>query len=490
MTAEKPQSATEAAPEAGAGRAAVTRRSMLKTAGFAALAFGAATAGGNSAFAASSAGSTEEGGSFDAIVIGAGYAGVTAARELRAQGLRPLILEARDRLGGRVWTDTFAGEQIELGGAWVSERHALVEKELKRYNIGTVNDPSAEVSIGPTLTGYRNFTPAEAGARQGALLSKLFAGAEQVFERPYEPLYRKDLVTPLDRISLRDRINELKLSAEDEMWISGEAATYSGGNSSLGAYTHMAQWWALSGAKPEGWFGLIGRRPATGMTGLLKAILADAGADLRLNSPVAAISDDGRRVRVTTRAGKTFSAPVAVVAVPVNMWKTIAFTPGLPAVHAAATAQGVGIMSSKKFWMRVRGDFGRISASTPEGNLISSLHSRTQFANGEQLMIGFSENPNLDITNRAQVQQAIRQIVPSLTVLDIKGQDWGNDKWSGGSWGFRKPGQLLAQYPAIQQPFGRLSFATDDIANGWSGGFIDGAIESGLRAAQQAVKSV
>ncbi|MCC3770843.1 NAD(P)/FAD-dependent oxidoreductase [Streptomyces sp. UNOC14_S4] len=487
MTAENSPTATEAG--AGAGRAVVTRRSVLRTAGFAALAFGAAAAGANSAHAASGTGSAEEGGAFDAIVIGAGFAGVTAARELRAQGLRPLILEARDRLGGRIWTDTFAGEQIELGGAWVSERHALVQKELQRYNIGLVTDPSAEVSIGPTTTGYRPFAPAEAGARQSALLGKLFAGAEEVFERPYEPLYRKDLLATYDRLSLRDRINELKLSAEDELWISGEPAAYSGGDSALGAWTNLAQWWALAGASPEGWFGLMGRRPVTGMTGLLKAILADAGADLRLNSPVAAIADDGRRVRVTTRAGKTFSAPVAVVAVPVNMWKTITFTPGLPAVHAAATAQGVGIHNSKKFWMRVQGATSRIAASGPEGSIVSTLLSRTQFANGEQLMIGFSADPGLDVTNRAQVQQAVRQMVPGLTVVDIKGQDWGNDKWSGGSWGFRKPGQLTAQYPAIQQPFGKLSFATDDIANGWSGGFIDGAIESGLRAAQQAVKS-
>lgn len=58
---------------------------------------------------------------FDAIVIGAGFAGITAARELRAQGRRTLLLEARDRIGGHTWTDTFLGELIERGGTWVAQ---------------------------------------------------------------------------------------------------------------------------------------------------------------------------------------------------------------------------------------------------------------------------------------------------------------------------------------------------------------------------------
>lgn len=61
--------------------------------------------------------STESRG-YDAIVVGVGFAGVTAARELRAAGLRVLVLEARPRVGGKAFSQTFAGKTIDLGGSW------------------------------------------------------------------------------------------------------------------------------------------------------------------------------------------------------------------------------------------------------------------------------------------------------------------------------------------------------------------------------------
>ncbi|CAG1998698.1 unnamed protein product [Fusarium graminearum] len=57
--------------------------------------------------------------SYDVIVIGAGFAGLVAARELAAKGLKVLIIEARDRIGGRTWTARAFGEDFEMGGTWV-----------------------------------------------------------------------------------------------------------------------------------------------------------------------------------------------------------------------------------------------------------------------------------------------------------------------------------------------------------------------------------
>src|SRR3712207_7179666 len=56
---------------------------------------------------------------YDVVVIGGGFAGATVARELRHKGLGVLILEGRDRLGGRTWTREALGHRIELGGTWV-----------------------------------------------------------------------------------------------------------------------------------------------------------------------------------------------------------------------------------------------------------------------------------------------------------------------------------------------------------------------------------
>lgn len=71
---------------------------------------------------------------------------------------------------------------------------------------------------------------------------------------------------------------------------------------------------------------------------------------------------------------------------------------------------------------------------------------------------------------------------PPPKVLSVKGQDWGKDAYAKGGWTFRHPGQLLGELRAVRQPHGRLVFAGSDIATGW-GGYVDGAIETGIRAA-------
>ena len=116
----------------------LNRRSILKN-GLGALGAVALTAGANiSVNAATNKGSTDTESDkydYDVIVIGGGFAGVTAARELRQAGLSVLILEARNRLGGRTFTVKRDGKLFELGGAWVHSTQPNVFAEINRYNL-------------------------------------------------------------------------------------------------------------------------------------------------------------------------------------------------------------------------------------------------------------------------------------------------------------------------------------------------------------------
>ncbi|GHF74741.1 flavin monoamine oxidase family protein [Streptomyces thermodiastaticus] len=458
----------------------LSRRSVLKAGGLTALAATTATV---PAFADDTA---SEATANDVIVIGAGYAGVTAARELKAKGLHPVILEARDRIGGRTWTSTFQGRPVELGAQWIGPAQPLVNAELKRYNIGTLTGTPPNRLIMPSSTGFKAFPPDEVDTRFGALMDQLFKDAKDLFPNPTDPLYRKDLVSAVDQMSLRDRLNQLRLSAEDESWLSGTTAGYSGGSSDIGAYTALAHWWSLAGYSLAGYDAAMSQRISGGMVGLLQAMLRDADAELHLNSPVVSVNDDGSQVRVTTRSGKVYTGRAAVVAVPVNVWKTISFTPGLPEVHQQATAQGVGVPHSSKVWMKVSGVSDRVVARGQEGTAFTTLLSQDSVTGG-QLMVGFNSLPALNGSDRAAVEAAVRVFLPEATVVEVLAQDWAADPYALGGWALRRPGQLTAQLPAIQQPQGRVAFASGDIASGWVG-FVEGAIESGLRAAQQVLK--
>jgi monoamine oxidase len=98
------------------------------------------------------------GNTYDAIVIGAGFAGLTAARDLARDGNRVLIVEARDRIGGRAWYRPFAdtGFSIELGGNWVDpDGNAALMAEVERYGVRLSESPRPENHVS-LLDGVRS----------------------------------------------------------------------------------------------------------------------------------------------------------------------------------------------------------------------------------------------------------------------------------------------------------------------------------------------
>lgn len=462
----------------------LSRRTLLFAGGATLAAAGATTAARGTGSARAATGPVAGAAAYDAIVVGAGFAGAIAARELRAKGLSTLILEARDRIGGRTWTETFEGEVVELGAQFVDSSMSLVTAELGRYGIPTVAGVPFDNAIVSTADGFSTMSVEDFAGQQGALLGRLFEGSTEYFPRPHSPLYREDLISGLDMVSLRDRLNQLNLTDAEERLISGMTAGQSGGSSTYGALTALAQWWALVGWNAESWYKAQSQRIETGMLSLQQAILAEAGADLTLNAPVRSITDTGGQVLVTTTAGVEYSARTVVVAVPVNMWHTIRFSPRLPSVHRTAGSQGVGVPNVRKMWLRVRGVTDSVLVNGAENDTFMTVMSHSRIGD-DQVMMALNSLPALDVTNPAAVESALRAVLPTAQLIGHRAHDWGTDPHSQGAWALRRPGQLTAQLPAIQQPHGRIAFATSDIASGWVG-FVEGAVESGLRASDQA----
>ncbi|WP_063785834.1 NAD(P)/FAD-dependent oxidoreductase [Streptomyces venezuelae] len=476
---------TDRTPPRSVAHRPVGRRTALKATGLAAVAASAGSlAFGGTAHAGPAQVTEEARREYDVIVVGAGFAGAAAARELRSRGLQVLVLEARNRVGGRVYTDSYLGRKIELGGQWIHPAQTFAVEELNRYNIPLVTEIQPEVAIYPTASGPTTFAPDVVFGRLGEMLAQLFEGSRQYFERPRDPLFRADLLRSVDPLSLHDRISQLNLSAQDAGWLSSQVAGFAGGSSRDGALTSLAQWWAHTGWNADGWFSLMSQRVGlNGMSGLVRAMLYEEPLTIKLNTPVTAIADTGSGVSVVTANRGTFRASHVVVAVPANVWKDITFAPGLPKVHADAAVEGIGVRRTVKLWMQVKGVSPLTLCQGYEGQRIESLFPTAKLSDGSHLMIGFAFDPTFDPTSLSQVQAAVREYLPTAQVVSVRSHDWGTDPYARGAQALRRPGQLLRQLPDIQRPYGRIAFAGGDLASVWNG-FVDGAIESGRAAAQ------
>jgi monoamine oxidase len=214
---------------------------------------------------------------------------------------------------------------------------------------------------------------------------------------------------------------------------------------------------------------------------LLQAIAGGAPFERRLGAPVAAVHSDRGGVEVHTRDGAVYRGRCVVVAVPLNALAAISFLPSLSEVKQEAIALGQASRGVKLF-IHARGEPVSQNAIRP-GHPFGYLDTEAMFDDGTQLMIGFGPDASLcSFGDLGWVQRELDNILPGYSVLDATAHDWLADEFSLGTWAIHRPGWYSGGYhSAMRSPDGRVLLAGSDLANGWVG-FIDGAIESGLRA--------
>lgn len=417
----------------------------------------------------------------DVLVIGAGFAGITAARELRRQGHSVLVLEARDRIGGRTWTDTALGRDLEIGGTWVHWIQPHVWAEMTRYGIDTVASPTPV--HGYWIAGGR----VHSGSAEDLLglldkgMTASTADALRYFPRPYQPLAEPTGLADVDNLSMQDKLDQLDLSAEEADALEGMWATNFHGPPTEGGYTQGLRWCALSGGSWQLMFEACATHKLVGGTrGLLQAMLDDAGVEVRTSSVVTAVTRAEGSATVTLADGQELSARAVVVTVPLNALGSIAFEPPLHPAKAAAADQG---QTSKgvKVWARLAGEHEPFVALAPSSHPLT-LAQVEYHQDGDTIVVAFgADATTLDGTDRQAVQDALRGWLPDAEVLEVASHDWVADPYSRQTWPMLRAGQLTQALAELQRPEGSVLLAGSDYANGWAG-FIDGAIESGMRA--------
>ena len=423
---------------------------------------------------------------YDVIVIGGGFAGVTAAREAALRGRSVLLLEARDRLGGRTWSADWDGWRIEYGGAWVHWHQPHTFSEITRAGLSLTLGPDAQRAHWHVGADRRDGTIAQRDAIAQRGWDRFVEGVREALPAPHAPLSALDRLAAFDRLSIAQRLEQLTLSDEERDVLAAELESLAHAPLAEAGAVSVLRWHALSGYSLRLTQATGGRVTIDAGTGALLGAIADgAPFERRLNTPVIAVSRAaGGGLEVHTRDGGGVAAATVIVAVPLNALGAIRFDPPLPEDKQAAIALGQASRGIK-IMLRVRGEQLMQNAIRP-GHPFGYLDSEALDGDGTQLMIGFGPDATqCDAGDLPALQRQLDAILPGYELLDAAAHDWLADEYARGTWAIHRPGWYEHHHAAMQRPEGRVLFAGSDLADGWAG-FIDGAIESGLRAGARA----
>jgi monoamine oxidase len=409
---------------------------------------------------------------YDLVVIGAGLAGLRAARDVAAGGMSVVVLEAGDRVGGRGYTTVLGGRVAELGGSWFTAEHHEVRAEHERYGLPVRRFPPVRHARWLTAGELRHGLPVpweEIGRLEAALARVLAdaaayaAGDDAIGNRS-----GADAIAALDPTpAMRDFLVgwwQLMAGAPPERGASADVLASITGHGGLAGLVTCLEY-----------------GPERGWSALAEAIATD-GLDVRLAASVTEVADDGNTVTCTTATGERFVGRAAIVAVPINCLPAIRFSPELPASTRAGAGANVGC--AVKVVMLVRGVPSR-GLAVGDGR---DLHLRWWYADddvdGLTRVTAFGWlTATFDPGSRAQVERSLAGFFPEGQLVDWAWHDWNADPHARGTWLTAPAGNLSLVDPDRFAAHGRILFAGSDVAHEEAGWF-EGALRSGAAAAR------
>jgi monoamine oxidase len=397
-----------------------------------------------------------------AIVVGSGFAGLAAADELRRGDADVTVLEARDRVGGRVWSVPFAGGVAERGAEFVMPEYDSMLAAVDRLGLSLVRKG--------TMYGCR-----EPRGGDRVSMPELAAAMQRVAAMPESA--RRGATTvrgALAALGLEPGVSEA-ICARLEV-----SCTYAAGDLEVSAL--------LEGA---GSFGEFDTHTVEGGNDrLARELAAQLGDAVRCSTPVTGIDWSGNEVRAHTNRG-TFTGDAVVVSVPATVIEQIAFDPPLPAAKLAALRAARYGQAAKLF-------VGLRSPAPPSATL--SVPERywcyTQLGvDGAPLrfVAAFAGTPGA--LEKLEVVRGPQRWIASLLALrpDLELDPetallarWDDDPWVRGSYTARSASSPM-DTAALEAPVGPLHFAGEHTSGAWHG-LMEGALRSGERAANEVLR--
>jgi len=426
------------------------------------------------------------------IVIGAGFSGLAAAYELTRAGYEVTVVEARNRVGGRVisFSDIVAGKNVEGGGELIGSNHPAWLGYAKQFKLNFLDVGEEDAEFPVVVNGKRL-----SGDESEALWEEM----EKAFGTIYPDATKVDADRPwtaenaeaLDRRTLASWIDGLDASplckSALHTMMTADNGVVTDWQSYLGNLAMVK-----GGGVETYWTDSEVFRCRGGNQQLATKFVAAIGTGrVLMRTPVRSIDVTDQGVRVALADGRMLEGDRVILTAPPSTWNRIAIDPALPANLIPQMGTNV------KFLIGLNGPFWRRAELAPEllsdGPVNMTWHATDGQRGAGEALVAFSGGPSAELCR----DWGARRVDNYLTELGkvFKGirasytgksrfMDWPGDAWTKASYSFPAPGQVTAQGPTLYEGIGRLHFAGEYSSYAFMG-YMEGALHSGAAVAKR-----